>query len=482
MENVRCFGIRGCAMFLSAMFLAAMPQFCQGQFAEDAKWIPPHANCVVLVSGDRVFSSPLAEKEGWASLDKSAFERGTSVIPPEVSRLTIASQFDLSYLRPIWTVMVVKPEDDNVSLETVAEKMGTSTQMVADHKALVLPSDVYLCDLDGKVFGAMAPASHQQMSSWVSDGPKGRPSDSPYISEAISFSDRNSDVTIAFDLRNAISQDTAFSKLKDFESVPADKVETVSKAITRLRGVTLGITINEKITGALKIDFVPGTLGIETITKRTVIETLENLGIMIDDVRDWSFSTGSGTLTLGGELSDTGIRQLNYLVAQPVQGLFRGTGMHGGSASQADSPEAATKRYLDKLDLYFKEFDEFLVRHRSSRAKAYARWFSTYADQIDLLPTANVDQGLLDFGARASEGFRDIAQIMLTADAKSVSQSRSVYGNSSSYYYGYRSGLGGQKGAYKAQNYATGVVTANEIMNDLKNDFGNVRRSLQLDQ
>ena len=48
--------------------------------------------------------------------------------------------------------MVVKPEDDNVSLETVAEKMGTSTQMVADHKALVLPSDVYLCDLDGKVF------------------------------------------------------------------------------------------------------------------------------------------------------------------------------------------------------------------------------------------------------------------------------------------------------------------------------------------
>lgn len=473
--------VRFCGVLVFAFLLSAVPKLCQGQFAEDAKWIPPNANCVVLVSGERLFSSQLAQKEDWASRNSGAFQRGTSVIPPNVNRLTIASQFDLTYLQPIWTVMVMKPES-GVDLEAVASKNNLTLDTLGDRQAMILPSDLYVCDLDGKVYGAMAPASRQQMARWVESGASGKPSDSPYISEAISFSDRNSDVTIAFDMRHVISEDMARAKLKGFESVPAAEVETAAKALSRLRGVTLGITINDNITGALKIDFMPGTTGIDSIGKKAIIEALENKGIMVDDIRDWKFAANSGSLTLGGPLSDTGIRQINYLVAQPVQALFRGIGLQSAASSEADSAEAATQRYLDKLELFFKEFDEFLVRHRSSSAKAYARWFSTYADQIDMLPAANVDQALLDFGARASEGFRDIAQIMVTADAKSTSQSRSVYGNYNNYYYGYRQGLGGQKAAYKAQNYAAGKIEANKIMSQLKSDFGNVRRSLQLGQ
>lgn len=467
------------------------------QFSKESKWIPGGANCVVLVNGERIFNSQLAQKENWQEVGQGAFERGTSVVPPQVDQMMIASQFDLAFMQPVWTVSVLTPSNPDIDVAKLAAAKNRATDTLGDQPAMLLPNDVYLVELDDKTYGAMAPADRQSTLRWIEAGKRaGQPAPAPYIAEALAFADKNSDVIIAFDLNGAIDVDSVRTRLKNSESIAAANAETAAKAIARLRGFMLGITVKDKIYAALKVDFAPGTTGLETLGKNTIIEALENNGVMIDDVRDWTFSSQGGTLMLNGTLSDVGMRQINLLVAQPVQAIFRGIGSTGtaGAKALSDDPAVATRRYLDRIELCFKDFEEYVHQETSRSAKPYQRWFSAGADQIDMLPAANVAQAALDFGGRVSEGFRDISQLLIAADAGNSAQNSVLdaqkteatygyYAYGYGYGYGYRRpSLSKQKAAIRAQSYAAAKTQASEIMNQLKNDLGDVRRNLPVNK
>lgn len=454
------------------------------QFSADSKWVPQGANCLVLIEGDRIFASGIAKKENWADAGKGAFEMGTSVVPPGVSRVLVATQLDLQYMQPIWTTTVLADSSGQFKLADIASSHHRTMDTVADRQAMVLPGDMFLIQLGPSTLGAMAPSNRQSLGRWIEDSEAGAARMSPYLAEAVSFADKNSDVIIAFDLQHAISRDEAVTRLKNFSALNAVDIDTLANAVSRIRGFTLGVTVRDQITAALKIDFTAGTTGLEKFSKKAIIEAIENNGVMIDDVRGWELQVQAPSVILRGSLSTAGLRQINALVSQPVQAQFRGIGSANPAAALDTTPAGCTKRYFDQLDVIFRETAEFTSKQDKNAVKPYTRWFDKYANTIDTLPSVGVDPDLLDFGARCSEAFRDISQGLLFAGANEASRNatdavnRGAYAYYNGYGYGYRQSLSSVKKAVKAQEYGAVAVKAHETMEALRNDLGGMRRKL----
>lgn len=493
LEGSEMRALRFTMLLIVAIVASTITNVSQAQFSTDAHWIPQGANCLVLVNGERIFESDLAKRENWADLNSGSFERGTSLVPPNVNRMLLATQLDLAYMHPIWTVAVLADDHQKFDLSAIAKARKATLDSIGQHPALHLPSDILLVELDPQTLGAMVPANRQALARWVDGKEAAGLSASPYLAEAVTFADKNSDVIVAFDLRDAIDVDTARSRLKTSGKVQASDIEAAAKALSKLRGVTLGITVRDAITAALKVDFAAGTNGVDKLGKEVIIGALENQGVMIDDIRQWTFSQKADTLTLQGKLSDTGLRQINSIIAQPVQAIFRGIGSASDGANKGPdmSPAASTKRYLDKLDICFMELEEFTKKTGGLSAKPYFRWFESYADQLDQMPQEGVDPALLEYGAKAAKGFRDIGQILVAVDAETVAEGDAAVQNRGGSYvaygYGYGYGYGYRyrppsktsiRKAVRTQNYQQARIQINEILTHLKDELSTVRHSM----
>ncbi len=101
--------------------------------------------------------------------------------------------------------------------------------------------------------------------------------------------DKNAHVIIAFDLTDVISPEAATARLQKYESVQASDAESLAADVSKLRGITLGLTLATRSRLA-ELDFAPGTTNLAKIDKALLLEALERNGVMIDDVRDWELS------------------------------------------------------------------------------------------------------------------------------------------------------------------------------------------------
>jgi hypothetical protein len=456
----------------------------RAQFAEDARWVPRGANCLVLVSGERLFASPLAQAEGWADQATLAFRQGTSLVPAGIDRMLVATQYDLHNLEPIWSAVVLADSNPEMQVERLAAKRQRELDIVAGHAALLLENDVHLVQLAPETLGALSPADRQALGRWVDDNQSGAVRLAPYLAEAVGYADRNSDIIIAIDLQHAVGIDEARSMLKRSDAVAASQVESAAKVLSRLRGATLGIKVGERISGAIKVDFAPGTTDLELVTKEVLLAAIESQGVMIDDFRGWELQRGAAGVTLQGELSKTGLRLINALVGEPVQAKFGGLDGTTSGAESGSDPLAATRRYFDQIDLCFKELSEFSKQQGSKALGPYTKWFDSYANKIDLLPAAGVDAELLEYGGRMADGFRQISQTLTTANASQRARGEAAqwggYGYSDGYYgynYGYRQRTH-IKQAIRVQEFAVAQVQANKLLDALLSGLGDLRRKL----
>lgn len=113
-------------LLVTLIVASTITNVSQAQFSTDAQWIPQGANCLVLVNGERIFESDLAKRENWADVNSGSFERGTSIVPPNVNRMLLATQLDLMYMHPIWTVAVLADDHQKFDLPDIA-KARTAT-------------------------------------------------------------------------------------------------------------------------------------------------------------------------------------------------------------------------------------------------------------------------------------------------------------------------------------------------------------------
>lgn len=464
-----------------------VPAAAQAQFSRDAKWVPDQANSLILVNADRVFQSGLANQEKWSP--EQAFQRGMTIVPPGVGKAMFASHFDYVMMEPVWTTGVFEVADADARLTQAAERWESTVEDFMGRKSATLRGDLFGVVLDSGVIGVMAPGNRQSAARWVGDADAGRTRVSPYLADAIKFADQNAEAILAFDLANAFSVGEARAALLQQEGLTGPEIAALSQAAGRLKGLTLGITVRDKSFGAIKIDFQDGTTDLDKLKKRVILGLLSSNGMMVDDFNDWDVAVQGSSVTFSGWLTATGLRTVGMLVNQPVRLQFSGGKPPQGSAEL--NTAQITREFVDTLELYFRDLEQFIVERRSSAPRAYSLWFDKYANKIDSMSITGVDPAVVEFAAGMAREFRNVALILTRSQGKIDTRTISDVDYSGAYVggagwgpgFGYRSANVSRNAASrklaKTEESAAAAAAAKEVMQDLRNQFGDLRRDIQ---
>ena len=469
----------GMASFVAVLAVFAIPTVT-AQFQKTSKWVPDEANTLVMVRVKQVMGSDIASKEKWSSDRTKAFQSGANFIPPWADRLLIASHTDFQYFEPAWRVVVYEQSRNEIEISKVSQRVGGNIESISGKDAILLPNDAYLVEADTQTLVSMAPANRQATARWLRDSMASKSRLSDYLAAAVRFADKNADVIAAFDLADVASPDRVEKRLVAAGKLSDAEVATVLAAVTKINGATLGITINNKITGAIKIDFDGAPTAVAPLVKKVMFEALRNHGLMIDDFEDWELKVNPNQIVLMGGLSAAGLRQIASLIESPVIESF--TSAQGGDV--ASDMKTCSKQYYDALNSLIEE-----MRERTPKAtslKPYTKWFERYSRKIDALSILNVDPALLQFGQYTSSSFRDTTKMLLQTDLQK-NVAKSSYNRENDWYsYGYGrygssysyDGRGRQRRDLDNQARQQGEIGARALMDDVLQKKSEVRQML----
>ncbi len=385
--------------------------------------IPAHANTLILINVDQLHATPLAKEEGWREDHNRQFEAGFTMVPPESSRVVLASNTDLEFFQPIWDAAIVEVDYD-VSIPKFASKRGGTVDKIEGRDAAVLADDTYVVKFGPKLVGAMSPANRQLATRWLrfayADSDK---KVSPYLKEAIHYADNvGTPIIMAIDLDNALSPGAVRARLDSLESLKDIDVDVdkLVAGISSARGATLGVTVKERAYGKLKIDFGQEVPLDPEHAKALILEVLAHRGAMIDEMYEWTPEVNGKQISLEGPLYASGLRRLSS-VLEPPEALQEAR----QQAAEQTPEEANESLVVVSSQHYFKSVvsltDDLRDKSPSGGFKTAGQkgmWYGKYAKKIDRLPMANVDTELLDFGSYVSSALRGAQQSMQSVGAQ----------------------------------------------------------------
>ena len=133
---------------------------------------------------------------------------------------------------------------------------------------------------------------------------------SPYLQTAKQFAEKNAHLIMAIDLEDVLSVDEVKARLATFESLEGKGIDLdkASQALASIRGVTLGLTVTDRRSGALRVDFNEDISVIRDVAKPLFVEAPGNHGMMINEFRDWNVQVSEKEVRLTGILEDGGTR------------------------------------------------------------------------------------------------------------------------------------------------------------------------------
>ncbi len=423
------------------------------QKTDSAAWVPESANSIVIVNAKQILDSELGKEKKWKTERSSAFRSGAAFFPPNTERILLATQMDFQVMEPIWSVGVFEIKKGKMDIVDVSKRTNGNLDSIAGMESLVLPTDAILVQVDDKTIVSMAPANRQMTSRWINSKKGGITKISPYLTEAVKFSDDNADMIVAFDLGGVLGEDEIKERLKGNSDIDQSKLDQYAKTLASIEGITLGVTVRKKITGSIKIDFKSNPMGMSDVGKQILISALKKNGVMIDDFNSWDVRMDMNQLLLSGPLSESGFRQIGSLVRQPI---------HNDFASDEDSSSSVDEATRSKQ--YFGDVDHILTELRGRTTKklsSYAKWFDRYAREIDGLSVLGVDESLLEYGQYTSNSFRDIA-IGLRGNDMSREKNRANATKNSDPRYGGGYGRYGRYGGYGGYGYGNGMYMSRD--------------------
>lgn len=478
--------IRICLLLALCVALMGVTNLhAQSQFQKSAKWVPSTANCLVMVQAAKIYDSPIAKREGWAKDRSAAFRSGASFFPPSTVRLLIASQIDFEFMESVYNVGVFEKKGDAINIVEISKRITGDIETIGNKQALLLPNHSYLVQIDNSTLVSMTPANRQHTTRWINNKQSGVTNVSPYLSEAIKFADQNAQIIVAFDLAGVISEQEIAKRLKESGAVSKATIDETAKTLASITGLTLGVTVRDKVSGSIKIDFNENPNSLLPVAKDILIAALKKNGMMIDDMDSWNVSPGPNEIFLKGTLSPEGLRQIGSLIHQPIADDFTGS---GGSGSSETAPEAnmATKSLQ-----YFGDVQHVLTMIRRKdlgQLDSYSKWFSRYARELDSISILGVDPVMVAYGTYVANSFRDVSGGLnadnLAKDKSVASQGFSGPGSRSfSYGYGYGT-VNGRNYTRNSRRSAGAIATeagansAKTIMRELENKTSEVSRAM----
>ncbi len=454
-------------------------QVSVAQFEELTQWIPDNANSLVLVRAKRIFDSELAKAENWKKEHTKAFESGAAFLPATIERIAIGAEIDLETMQPLWKVSVFEKYGTAFNLATISERVGGIIESLSGHTAVIVPHDTYILEIDEKTVAAMTPANRQSTARWLAT--KGRATTllSPYLEQAIQNADKNADMILAIDLGHVFCGTEVERQLKMNGVVMDGEVKPAADVVSTIHGLTLGITVRDKIIGSMVIDFGADAAALKKNGKQLLIDALERRGTMIDEFEGWNVEQSGNQLKLSGALSPAGFRRILSVVRHSIQNdvVFSGE----GEAARETDIRTKSKQYFNKLETIV---DELRAKEKGRALNTYATWYERYAHEIDEMSVRGIDEDLERFGQYMADSFRDISDVLrghqLARKADLVGTADTVHGYRYNAFrsYFHQNDRSRERRQIATRHEVAAEKEARDILGEVQKQMSELRRSL----
>ncbi|TWT29435.1 hypothetical protein [Blastopirellula retiformator] len=468
--------------------LVLLTQTSHGQFQDLVRKLPDGANTVLMIDFAKLQDTPLAKQEKWAEQREKLFDAGLEIVPPSATHFLGGAKMQIQGMTPEWQIGLLETSHEP-SLPKLAVNFNGTLDRLAERDVAVLPGDVYVVQF-GKRFVAMGmPANRQDVDRWLARYDANALGGlSPYLKEAQSYAETSSPIILAIDLRGAIAPSVVKSRLAS--SAVAEKLngdlDSLSRAIASIRGMTLGVTVDRTMTGAVKVDFEQDVTALGDAAKPLILKSLSNNGLVLEDLDQWDVSLQGKRIQLTGPLSHSGLRRILSLLDMPP-GLYAA---HADEEQMGDE-EAERQVVIAATQSYFHSVESLLEDLRNDKKGRQTLgqisvWFGKYARKIDRLPMLHVDADMLDYGRLVSTALRT-GQVNVT-DAAAASRLRQQQVpnqvNVQSYgWYGWSyennpNETGRQRAIVRSQEQIRGASSANSVIQQLDAATADIRRHM----
>jgi hypothetical protein len=359
-------------------------------------------------------------------------------------------------------------------MEDVAQKYLGKPDKIGNVPAFLLPHDVYLLGFGPKLVGAMSPANRQQVVRWVRQmtDTTAKPL-SPYLKKGAGYTDDlGTEIIMVLDLDGVFPAERVATYLagkKDLDKLQVDRAK-LAELLMSIRGVRVGVRIGDQPHGRLTVDFDQDASATAPYAKSLVLEAMADAGMKIDDLDAWEPDVRGKMVSLQGNLSAAGLRQLMSIIEPPVppeSAAARRTPATKATIDVESPGELAmnkgqtTLRHFKSVETLLKDLKGSMRDMKTIGQKAV--WFDKYARKIETLPMLNVDPELLDFGQFVAKTLRngalDVRNLCIDAG---VAKGQVQQGMVNPYYYG---GYGYDRaGPYGGNGwYGPGVTAVNSL-------------------
>ncbi|MFI4874610.1 MAG: hypothetical protein ACIALR_04705 [Blastopirellula sp. JB062] len=471
-------------LLISTLFFA---EIAQGQFRELTRKVPNGANTLLMIDVEKLHHSPLGQKERWREQQEKLFAAGLEIVPPTASQFVGAAKLKFKEMAPDWQVAVMKLAQEPSLPKLAVQYQGTLDKLV-DREVAVLPGDVYAVQIGPNIVAAGMPANRQDVARWLRQYDANSLAGlSTYLQEAESFAENSSPIIMAIDLQGVVSQSAAKARLADTTAATELKtdLDALSQALASIRGVTLGVSVGEAMTGAVKVDFEQDVSALGAATKDVLLDALADHGLMLDDFKSWAVTVEPKQIQITGPLSLSGLRHILSLLDTPA-----------ALSAQHESAETTDEDEKRKLTIlatqsYFLSVTSLLddLRHDKKDRKTLGQisvWFGNYARKIDRLPMLNVDPDMLDYGQLVSTTLRTGRMDVTAAAAASRLRQQQVPDQVNVHSYGWYgwsttsdpAATAKAKAQVRTQQQIRGARSANTVMQNLEIATHKIRRHM----
>ncbi len=198
---------------LLSVILVAAP--ATAQFPELLSQVPESANTIALLNADKLLNSEVALREGWRTNFEKAIASGVTRLPSDTKQYVMAAETDFEFMHPVWQVGVVSTSKPHSMSYIASERKGTQ-DTINGTAAVLMPSGNYVVQFTPTIYGTLVPAARQAVARWITASAAGKPNFTPYIQEAISYSEEaGTEIIMAMDLANVLNEETVANLVKE---------------------------------------------------------------------------------------------------------------------------------------------------------------------------------------------------------------------------------------------------------------------------
>ncbi|NOY42167.1 MAG: hypothetical protein GXP26_10065 [Planctomycetes bacterium] len=470
-------------LLAAAIALAVQGEAVHAQLEQLANRIPETANALVVIRAKDAYASPFARAQSWDQQQgQHAHRDGMIDLPAGADNLLMAAELDFEFMQPLWEVAVAHVRQ-MPTMKEVAARCGGRLDRLAGAQAVERPNDSFVVALGPKVIGAMSPANRQQVIRWVRKSrSRKKPALSPYLTDTLRIADDHANhIVMALDLHDILAPAEVTSELAKEKSLlgKAADLGAISKVIASIRGIRLEVELQNPPQGHLSLDFNQDAAILDKLAKPLLLNILAKYGAGIDEIKGWKVQSKGKSITLQGELSQSGLRRVLSLLSGPVGPMASVATPEGASTS--DTIAEASQRYFQSVTNYLN--DLFASNFRPQSLYQAKVWINRYARKIDDLDDHQVDEEVVAFGLDVVDALNEIVSILDRSEMRSdlreanlYESGRRRYARYGAYDYVEKSYVARDRQLVQADEASRGLQDTQVIVDDLRRLSAEIRK------